>query len=136
MPHTVGERVAHARRLLGVHEGRDILAPDLAARVGVTINAVYAWEAGTVPGKKNLERLADELGVTPEWIHYGVTSQQPTSGTLTEAEAAAAIARSTTRRKSEGRPTVAEEAAAKKPADGARTAGGGRRHPKPSPGGR
>lgn len=79
VPQSVGERVAHARRLLGVREGADILAPDLAVRVGVTINAVYAWETGTVPGPKNLQRLADELGVTPEWIHYGA-GVGPTAG--------------------------------------------------------
>lgn len=79
IPRSSGERVAHARRLLGVREGQDILPPDLATRVGVTINSVYAWETGTVPGPKNLKRLADELGVTPEWIHYGAGAG-PTAG--------------------------------------------------------
>jgi transcriptional regulator with XRE-family HTH domain len=72
VPRTPGERIAHARRLLGVREGADLLPPHLAKRVGVTTNAVYAWEEDTLPGRDNLQKLADELGVTPEWIHYGV----------------------------------------------------------------
>lgn len=72
VPHTLGERVAHARRLLAVREGRDILPSELAELCGVTVNAVYAWEADTVPGPANLAKLAAVLGVTPEWIHYGV----------------------------------------------------------------
>lgn len=73
IPRTSGERVSHARRLLGVYEGQDIDATEIAARVGVTVNAVYAWEAGTLPGAANLKRLAEVLRVPREWIHYGVT---------------------------------------------------------------
>jgi transcriptional regulator with XRE-family HTH domain len=70
-PQTFGQRVAYARRLLGLREGRDILGPDLADLVGVAVNSVYAWESGTIPGAANLQRLADVLGVSPEWLHYG-----------------------------------------------------------------
>lgn len=124
VPQSVGERVAHARRLLGVREGADILAPDLADRIGVTTNAVYAWEAGTVPGRKNLERLAAELGVTPEWIHYGVGEKPLTTFHIPDAMAETF---------SQARRDAADAAPAEEPDPPKKKAVGGRRaakHPK------
>lgn len=74
-PGSLGKRIAHARRVLGVRDGRDVLVPDLAKRVGVTAASLYNWEADeAVPGEVNLERLAQVLGVTPAYLRYGVGS--------------------------------------------------------------
>lgn len=78
VPQSLAERIGHARRLLGVREGRDVLIPDLAARVGVTAASVYNWEGGaTEPGKENKAVLAKELGVTPEYLDYGIEVAKP-----------------------------------------------------------
>ena len=80
-PQSLGERIGHARRLLGVREGRDVLTPDLAPLVGVSAASVYNWENGTsVPGRANLERLAEVLGVSVAWLHYGVDGAPVATG--------------------------------------------------------
>jgi transcriptional regulator with XRE-family HTH domain len=73
-PHTLGTRIAHARRLLGLREGKDVTVPDLAARVKVSGASIYNWEGDTaVPSEKNLAKVAKVLGVTPAWLRYAVT---------------------------------------------------------------
>ena len=72
-PQSLGERIAQARRLLGVEERADVMVPDLAKRVGVTAASLYNWESdGAVPGEANLTKLAEVLGVSPAWLRYGV----------------------------------------------------------------
>lgn len=69
---TPGKRIATARRLLGVREGQDILVPDIAKRMGMTNNAVYAWEADeSAPRGATLDKLAATLGVSTVWIQHG-----------------------------------------------------------------
>lgn len=80
-PHTLGQRISHARRLFGVREGRDVLAPDLAPLVGVTAASVYNWEGdASVPGPTNLGKLAEVLGVSVAWLHYGVEGAPVATG--------------------------------------------------------
>lgn len=75
-PNSFGTRMAHARRLLGVREGRDVTVPLLAERIGVSAASVYNWEADlAVPGEANLVKLARELDVTPAFIRYGIGEQ-------------------------------------------------------------
>jgi transcriptional regulator with XRE-family HTH domain len=75
-PQSVAERIAHARRLLGVREGRDILPPEIAKRLGVSSESVYNWEGGsTIPGEANMAKLAALLRVTPAYLRYGVESR-------------------------------------------------------------
>jgi transcriptional regulator with XRE-family HTH domain len=74
MPQSVGKRIADARRKLGVLEGRDLLAPELAKRLGVSSESVYNWESdATVPSEASMVKLAAILGVTPAYLRYGVT---------------------------------------------------------------
>lgn len=70
---TDGKRIATARRLLGVYEGVDILVPEIAKRMGVTNNTVYAWErAASFPGDDaTLAKLAKLLRVSDVWITHG-----------------------------------------------------------------
>lgn len=77
-PQSLGARIAHARRLLGVREGVDLLVPDLAKRAGITAASLYNWEADeAVPGEANLQRLCAVLRVTPAYLRYGVGEPTP-----------------------------------------------------------
>lgn len=81
VPQSLGERIAHARRQLGVFRGRDILAPDLAKLVGVSAESVYNWESGeTKLSPKNRDKLAVVLGVPPEYIEFGIVRSRPRGG--------------------------------------------------------
>jgi transcriptional regulator with XRE-family HTH domain len=81
VPQSLGERIAHGRRLLGVREGKDVTVPELAARVGVTPASVYNWEGGTPPGRRNLAKLAAVLGVSTLYLEYGVRQPGPDNPT-------------------------------------------------------
>lgn len=86
VPKSLGKRIAHARRLLGVFEGKDVTVPDMAGRVGVTPATAYAWEADEKsPREPALDRLAAILGVSPAYLRYGVPIQPgPTEPSPTE----------------------------------------------------
>lgn len=79
-PHSPGTRIAHARRLLGVREGRDVTVPELAERVGVSAESVYNWESDKPISEKNLAKVAEELGVTPAYLRYGVKEATAAGG--------------------------------------------------------
>jgi transcriptional regulator with XRE-family HTH domain len=69
----IGKRIAQARREMAVRERRDIRPVEVARAIGVSGAAVSDWENGkAVPGDDNMPRLAAFLGVTPEFLHYGV----------------------------------------------------------------
>lgn len=126
-PRTRGERIAHARRQLGVREGRDIQPPEIAERIGVTGASVYNWEKGVVPSEENLIKLAALLGVTRSWILFDdpPTTSKPEQVPAEQVESLRAAKRSAARgpaRQDDDPP--------------ARKAAGGRRHPKNRPGGR
>lgn len=63
----MGERIKLARERKGWTQAR------LAEAVGVSQPTVTAWEspAGHKVGRANRDRLAEALGVDPEWIEYG-----------------------------------------------------------------
>lgn len=76
MPSNFGERVADARRRLGVRTGKDLLPAWLAAEMGVVSSTVYSWEKNEKrPRDGRLDALAELLGVTPWYLLYG---EQPT----------------------------------------------------------
>lgn len=69
---TVGDRVGHARRHLGVTLKRDILPATLADMVGVAASTISRLENGTGGASEDLiQKLAKALGVTPAWLRYG-----------------------------------------------------------------
>lgn len=51
--------------------------PAIAERVGVTLRAYQAWEAGGGIGGENLARLAAAFDVTEEYILYGPDQDKP-----------------------------------------------------------
>jgi transcriptional regulator with XRE-family HTH domain len=74
---TVGSRIRDTRRELGWTQH------DLAHAVGVSRSAVAQWEtdrAGQV--RDNLSRIADVLGVSPEFLLMGREPQTNTSDEL------------------------------------------------------
>lgn len=59
----------------------------IADRVGVTLRAYQAWEAGGGIAWANYERLAEALGVTEEYILYGESGKSNPSTQLDRIEA-------------------------------------------------
>lgn len=73
--HTLGQRLAQARRVKSVRDRRDITQADVADAVGYSRTAVSEWEADAkVPREDALVRLAGYLGVTPAFLRYGIVS--------------------------------------------------------------
>ncbi len=71
----VGARIAQARREKGVREKADVRPVDVARALGVSQATVSDWEAGkTTPRETDgtMQQLAAFLGVTPEYLRYGV----------------------------------------------------------------
>ncbi|MBF0424441.1 MAG: helix-turn-helix domain-containing protein [Magnetococcales bacterium] len=63
---TLQQRLAWARRKAGLNKS------ELARRVDVRPQSVIQWEAGrTGIAKRNILRVAEVLGVTPEWLQFG-----------------------------------------------------------------
>jgi transcriptional regulator with XRE-family HTH domain len=75
--HTLGQRLAQARREKAVRDHRDITQADVADAVGYSRTAVSEWEADAkVPREDALAKLADFLAVTPAFLRYGVREGQ------------------------------------------------------------
>jgi hypothetical protein len=58
--------------------------PVIAERVGVTLRAYQAWEAGGGIGWENLIRLSKALGVSEEYLLYGDAGDERRAGTRLE----------------------------------------------------
>jgi transcriptional regulator with XRE-family HTH domain len=71
-PMTRGERIRQAR----LAAGKTLEA--IGNEMGVSLQAVKAWEAGGGIKPPNLARLAQVLGVELDWLNYG--DQQPGTG--------------------------------------------------------
>lgn len=128
VPQTLGQRIAHARRLLGLREGTDVAVPELAERVGVTAASVYNWEAdASEPGRANLAKLATVLGVTPAYIAYGVRADRPAEPPLTTKEITDFVNEELAASRAYDAERAATPPAASRAAGGARKAAGGTR---------
>lgn len=105
----VGQRIAQARRELGVRDQRDVLRGEVAEAVGVDPSTITAWEQGRkTPREEALRRLAAFLGVTPAFLRYGISGGEtaiPAPRRLTDEEIEAARARVAARRGAGGTPT-------------------------------
>lgn len=63
---------------MGVREQKDVRPADVARALKVSGATVSDWEAGKVtPREALLAELAAYLGVTPEYLRYGVTTKGP-----------------------------------------------------------
>lgn len=68
-PRSIGDRIRHARKKAGLNQS------DLAGRIGVSQPAVANWESGVHdPRRVMLAKIADVLGVSPEWLASGARS--------------------------------------------------------------
>lgn len=82
-PHTLGGRIAQARREKGVRDHRDVTQADVGKAVGVSGAAVSQWESGDrVPREDVLAKLADYLDVTPSYLRYGIKPETINVGGL------------------------------------------------------
>lgn len=73
MTETLGDRIAQARREMGVRLRRDVTRGELAASVGVDPSTVSLWESDKKsPREEALAKLAAYLGVTPAYLRYGI----------------------------------------------------------------
>ena len=74
---TPGDRLAQARRMLGVREWRDVKRSEIAEAAGIDPSTVTLYEkGGSGIGEDVLKKLCAFLGVTPQYVRYGV-DQQP-----------------------------------------------------------
>ena len=66
---SIGERVRSARKAAGLSQA------DLARRIGVSQPAIATWESGVHdPRRVVMEKLADALSISPEWLAAGARS--------------------------------------------------------------
>jgi HTH-type transcriptional regulator, cell division transcriptional repressor len=76
--HSLGKRLAQARRLLAVREERDVTAAEVAKAAKVSSASLSQWESGDrMPRDAALARLASVLGVTPAFLRYGIVETPP-----------------------------------------------------------
>jgi transcriptional regulator with XRE-family HTH domain len=102
--HTLGQRLAQARRELAVRERRDVSQADVADAVGYSRTAVSEWEAGTkIPREEALAKLATFLGVTPAFLRYGIVTPLVQ---LTDAQVEDSLARGAEARADRGLPPI------------------------------
>lgn len=74
----IGRRIAQARRKKGVRDDTDVRPVDVARALGVSQPTVSEWESGvSTPKPDKMERLADYLGVTPEFLLWGREAAAP-----------------------------------------------------------
>lgn len=67
-------------RIKELREGRRLTQPVVADRVGVTLRAYQAWEAGGGIAWQNLGRLAEVLGVDEDHVLYGPPEERVVAG--------------------------------------------------------
>ena len=81
---SLGLRIRVARRRAGVSQA------GLAEMVGVTRSAVANWESSSVqtyPSSQRLQRIAEETGVSYEWLATGRGTPVPDASDIPAADA-------------------------------------------------
>ena len=68
---TLGDRIAHARKLAGDKLGREIGQSELARLVGVKPQSIQAIESGRVKASKITLKASKVLGVPVDWLDTG-----------------------------------------------------------------
>lgn len=72
VPKSLGERIAHARRVLGVQFGYDLGPTDVARYLETSPSTVSNWERDIKrPSPDAIEPLAEALGVRPGYLLFG-----------------------------------------------------------------
>jgi transcriptional regulator with XRE-family HTH domain len=69
----LGERIKQVRTERGLKRGQ------MAARIGVTSQAIVRWEKGYGVKRENLRKMADEFDLSYEWL---LTGEQALSGQM------------------------------------------------------
>ena len=73
----IGGRIADLRRALGRSAGRRVTQREMAEALGVHLGTVTAWEIGKQrPEGENLDRLAELLDVSPDYLLHGTESER------------------------------------------------------------
>lgn len=62
----ISERIKHAR------EAKSMTKAELARQVSVSRASVSMWEDGKNISVVNIHKIAEVLGITPQWLQYGV----------------------------------------------------------------
>ena len=71
MARHVGHGEAIGRRIATARKARGWTQAEFARLFGVSVRMLQYWESGEVVPYRYLERLADMLGCTSEWLLYG-----------------------------------------------------------------
>lgn len=58
-------------RFIQARKKADVTISQIAKKMGVSVQSVYAWENGAMPKSSRLEELAGILGVTVQWLTFG-----------------------------------------------------------------
>jgi transcriptional regulator with XRE-family HTH domain len=75
-PWTDQDRAAFGKRLRDARISKALSQPDVAAMFDATKQSVSSWEKGrNLPTAEDVARLADEFGVSVEWLLFGVQTQ-------------------------------------------------------------
>lgn len=73
----IGNRIRSAREELGLSQ------EELSKAVGVTPQSVHQWETGrTFPRNSRIRKIAAVLGVTANWIQFGVSGDDQSTANL------------------------------------------------------
>jgi transcriptional regulator with XRE-family HTH domain len=77
----LGERLKHARLAFALAKRKDVTPTDVAEMIGIAGYSVSRYEDGSSePTLKMIEALAEVLGVTPEWLAFGVEPAETRMG--------------------------------------------------------
>jgi len=70
-PESTGDRIQHARRLLGVFLGWDITQTQLADFLELPVATVIGLEGDSVSAEPLIDSLCAALGVRPDYLMFG-----------------------------------------------------------------
>ena len=63
-----GDFVIIVERIIGLLKEKGITRKEFFGKLHMSVNTLKNWENGTIPNSASLKQIADELGVSPEYL--------------------------------------------------------------------